>query len=155
MVLLLISGSPAQERVIDQRVLNIDDDARGSINAGEFFHGQDGFKELGSAAAILFGDFDSHQAELEEFMDKTFFEDGFFIHLFNQRTNFVVSELADVVAKKNFIFGESGQRRGNGGLEGLGHMNSFRRRNGKPIILALYRPLSMLSPVLLRNATVL
>ncbi|MFY9947587.1 MAG: hypothetical protein WAK27_02760, partial [Candidatus Sulfotelmatobacter sp.] len=42
-----------------------------------------------------------------------------------------------VIAKKNFVFGESGQRRGNGGLEGLRHLDTFRRRNRKLVILAL------------------
>jgi len=39
-------------------------------------------------------------------------EDRFLVHLFGQRTNLVVGKLADVVAKQNFVFGKSGERRG-------------------------------------------
>ena len=47
-------------------------------------------------------------------MNQLFVEDAFFVHFFDQRTDFLVGKLADVVAKKNFVFGEDGQRRGRG-----------------------------------------
>ena len=54
---------------------------------------------------------------------RLFFEDALLIHLFDQGTNLVVGELADVVAEENLVFRERGQGRGDGGLEGLGHIS--------------------------------
>jgi hypothetical protein len=52
--------------------LNVDDDAGGGIHAREFFHGEDRFEKLGAASAVLLGDFDAHQAELEKFVEEIF-----------------------------------------------------------------------------------
>jgi hypothetical protein len=60
--LFLLFVAPAQQGVVDQRVLHVDDDAGGRVHARQFFDGQDRFEELGSAAAVLLWDFDAHQA---------------------------------------------------------------------------------------------
>ncbi|HXP39657.1 MAG TPA: hypothetical protein VN833_05275 [Candidatus Acidoferrales bacterium] len=99
---------PSEERVIHQRVLHIDDNSGGGIDAGQLLNGQNCFEEFGSAAAVLFGDFDSHQTELKKFMDEGFFEDSFLVHLFDQGADFVVGKLTDVIAEKDFVFGERG-----------------------------------------------
>jgi hypothetical protein len=45
---------------------------------------------------------------------------------FDQRTDLLVGELADVVAEENFVFGERGQRSGGSGLQrGFGHNRNF------------------------------
>ena len=116
-VLLLVFRAPAQQGVVDQRVLHVDDDAGRCVHAGEFFDGEDCFEELGAASAVLLGDFDAHQAELKEIVDEIFFEDGLLVHLLHQGTNLFVGELADVVAEEDFVFGEGGERSGNGGLQ--------------------------------------
>src|ERR1022692_3731091 len=61
--------------------------------------------------------------------------EGLLVHFFDEGTDFVVGELADVVAKEDLVFGEGGQGRRNWGLEGLGHINTFWRRNGGLVIL--------------------
>ena len=77
----------------------------------------------------MFRDLDAHQAELEEFLDEVLVEDARLIHLFDVRTDALVGELADVVAEKNLVFGEGGQRRGNGSLQGgFGHESTFRAK---------------------------
>ena len=98
----------------------------GGVDARDFFDGEDGFEELGSAAAVLLGNFDAHQAELEELVDQVFIEDALLVHLLDQGTNFLVGELADVVAEENFVFGKGGEGSGNGGLQrGFRHGDTF------------------------------
>ena len=139
--LLLFFIAPAQQRVVDQRVLHVDDDAGGSVHARQFLDRQNRFEELGAASAVLLGNLDAHQAELEEIVDEIFVEDALLVHLLDQRTNLLVGKLADVVAEKNFVFGERGQRGGGGGLQsGFGHENTFKREDGKLVILALQKP---------------
>ncbi len=69
----------------------------------------------------MFGNLDAHQAELEELFEQRVIEDRLFVHLFRQRTNFVVGKLADVVAEQNLVLGERGKRRGIRKLHGFRH----------------------------------
>ena len=125
---LLFFAAPAQQRVIDQGILHVDDHAGGSVHARQFFHCQDRLKELGSASPVLFGNLNSHQSELEEIVDEIFIEDALLIHLLHQRTNLLVGKLANVIAEKNFIFGKVRERRGSSGLQrGFGHERTFQR----------------------------
>ena len=114
---LLLLGPPAQQRIIHQRVLHVHHDARGGVHARHLFDRQNCLKEFAAAAAILFRDLDSHQPKLKELVDQVFVEHAFFVHLLDQRPDFLVGELADVVAKHEFVFGERGQRRRRGGLQ--------------------------------------
>src|SRR5207244_155460 len=59
-------------------------------------------------------------------IDQRALEDALFIHLAHQRTDFFLSEPADVVAEQDFIFGQRDQRRRRCGFlgEGFGH-NAF------------------------------
>src|SRR5205823_3178760 len=68
--LLLLRTAPAQQSIVDQRVLHIDDNTGGSIDAGKLFDGEDGLEKLASRTAILFGNLDSHKAELEKLIDQ-------------------------------------------------------------------------------------
>ena len=124
--LLLLVVAPAQQRIVDQRVLHVDDDAGRSVHARKFFDGEDGFEELRAASAVLLGNFDAHQAELEEVVDEVFVEDAFLVHLFDQGTDFLVGKLADVVAEKNFVFGEAWSEERAGRLAGyFGHESTL------------------------------
>ena len=124
--LLLLVGAPAQQGIVDQRVLHVDDHAGRGVHARQFFHRQDRLEELGAASAVLLGNLNAHQAKLEEIMDEIFVEDGLLVHLLHQRTNFLVGELADVVAEEDFVFGERGQRGGRGDLQsGFRHEDTF------------------------------
>ena len=54
-------------------------------------------------------------------MDEVLVEDAFFVHLFDERTDFLVGKLANVVAEENLVFSQRSQRGGRGGLQGIGH----------------------------------
>ena len=67
-------------------------------------------------------------------MDEIFLENTLLIHLLDERTNFLLSELPDVVAEKNFVFGQCGQRSRDRSLQSsLGHKHTFfpKMANGK------------------------
>ena len=114
----LLFRRPAQQRVVDQRVLHINHNARRRIDARQLFHRQDGLEEAASSSAVLLGDLDAHQSKLKELLDDRGLEDALLVHLLHMRADGFFRELANRVAKKNFIFGERDQRsgRGRGGL---------------------------------------
>ena len=61
----------------------------------------------------------------KKLVDQVFVEDALLVHLLDQRADFLVGKLADVVAEENFVFGERGQGRGSGSLQrGFRHMGS-------------------------------
>src|SRR5208337_1092096 len=124
--LFLFFIAPAQQCIVDQRVLHVDDDAGRCVHTRQFLDGQNRFEELRAASAELLGNLDAHQAELKEIVNEVFVEDALLVHFLDQRTNLLVSKLADVVAEKNFVFGERGQRGGGGGLQGFGHGNTLK-----------------------------
>ena len=65
-------------------------------------------KKVPAAAAVLLGNLDAHQAELEELVDERVLENAFLVHFTDVRANALVGELADGIAKENFVFGEGG-----------------------------------------------
>ena len=119
--LLLVFIGPAQNRIRHQCVLYVHDYAGGSVGPRTFFHGYDRFKELAARAAVLLRNLDAHQTELKELVYQAVIEYRLFVHLFRQRTNLVVGELADVVAEQNLVFGKSGERRGIRKLQSFRH----------------------------------
>ena len=63
---------------------------------------------------------------------RSFSKDSFLVHFFHERTDFVVGELADVVAEEDLVVGERGQRCGARGLQGgLGKLDTFGRKSAK------------------------
>src|SRR5262249_37262134 len=100
--------APAQQGVIHKGILHINDDASGSVDPRHLLYGQNGLEELAPAASVLLGNLDAHQAEMKEVMDQFLVEYALFVHLLDQRTDFLVRELADVVAEKDLVFGERG-----------------------------------------------
>src|SRR5207245_7839811 len=62
--LFLLVGTPAQQGVIDQRILYIDDYACGSVDPRHFLDCQNCLKEFPATAAVLFRNFNTHQPEL-------------------------------------------------------------------------------------------
>ena len=125
-LLLLLFIRPAQQRVGDQGILHVYHDAGRGIHAGGFLNRQNGFEEAAAGAAILLGNLNAHEAELEKLIDQRALEDALFIHLAHQRADFFLSEPADVVAEQDLIFGQRDQRRRRCGFlgEGFGH-NAF------------------------------
>ena len=51
------------------------------LDAGERLDGQDRVEERAAAAAVLLGNLDAHQAELEKIRFQVFVEDGLLVHL--------------------------------------------------------------------------
>ena len=107
---LLLLGGPTQQRIVHQRVLDVDDHAGRRVHSGQLFDGKYRLEELGSASAILLGNLDAHQTELEELVDEVFVEDALLIHLLHQGTDSFVGKLADVIAEENFVFGQRRER---------------------------------------------
>ncbi len=129
---LLLLVAPAQQRIIDQRVLHVHHDAGGGIHPRHLLDRQDGLEELAATATVLLGNLDSHQAKLKELANQVLIEDALFVHLLDQRTDFLVRKLADVVAKHDFVFGEGSQGRGRRKLEGgVRHESTFKTKSGR------------------------
>ncbi len=82
--LLLVAG-PAMKRVVHDGVLHIDDDAGGGVDRGDFLDGEHALEEIAALSAVLFRDFDGHEAKIEELADQVFVEDGGVIHLADER----------------------------------------------------------------------
>ncbi len=95
----LFIGRPAQQRVIDQRVLHVNNHAGGSIHARNFFHGQDRLKKPSSSAAVLLRNFYPHQPKLEELIDQIVIKNALLVHLTDFGAEGLVGKLAHVVAK--------------------------------------------------------
>jgi hypothetical protein len=76
--------------------------------------GQECLKEFAARATVLLGNFDSHQSQLKKLVEQSAVEHRLFVHFLGQRTNLVVGKLANVVAEQNFVFRNSGERRGVG-----------------------------------------
>jgi len=107
----------AQRSIVDQRILHVHHYGCGSVHAREFLHGQNRLKKLAAATAVLLGDFNPHQPELEKVVEQVFVEDALFVHLLDQRPDFFFGKLVDVVAKQDFVFCKAGQRRGRWDLQ--------------------------------------
>src|ERR1019366_2082917 len=115
--LLLLFRGPAQESVVDQRILHIHDNSGGRIDAGKFLHRENRLEESTAASAVLLGNFNAHQTQLKELFDELVLEDTLLVHLLDVGPDAFVRELADRVAEQYFVFGKRNQRGGCGGGE--------------------------------------
>ena len=61
-----IFGAPAQERVHDERVLDVHEHGHGRVHARERLHGEHGVEEARAASAKLFRGLDAHDAERKQ-----------------------------------------------------------------------------------------
>ena len=113
--LFLLFVAPAQQGVVDQRVLHVHHNAGGGVHARQFLDGENGFEECSGAATELLGNLDTHQAELEELVNQRVVEHAFLVHFAGERRDLFFREPADVVAKELLVFGERQQRRGSFG----------------------------------------
>ena len=107
--MLLFVCAPANEGVVDERVLHVNKNAHRSINAREFFDGENGAEEIRAGAAVLFRRFDAHQAELKTLADDGGVEFGGLVHVFDARAQFALGEFADAGAKHRLVFRKCGQ----------------------------------------------
>src|SRR5579863_445397 len=144
--LLLLIAAPTQQRVVDQRVLHVDDHARRGVHPRQLFDRKNGLKKLCAAPAVLLGNLNPHQPQLEKLVDEIFVEDSLLVHLFDQRTDLLVSKLVNVVAEKNFIFGERSQWSGNGSLQrSFGHGKTLRSSGWQTVDFSI-APVGELGP---------
>jgi hypothetical protein len=67
-------------------------------------------EEARAAAAVAFGDFDAHHAEIEQLFHEAVRNRGALVHLANERPDFAVGELVDAVVKQPLVLGEVCQR---------------------------------------------
>ncbi len=107
----LFGRGPAQQRVIADGVLDIDNHAGRGVHGGEFFDGQDGLKEGAALAAVFLGDFDSHETHVEELLDDLLAEDAGLVHFAHKGADLLAGELAHRGLEESFVFGERRQRR--------------------------------------------
>ena len=107
---LLLRVAPAYERVIDERVLDIDEDADRSINARQFFDADDGREKRSARAAILFGRLDAHQPEVETLAYQRRVELSLLVHLFDAGAQFAFGKLAHACSEHLLVFREHRQR---------------------------------------------
>ena len=114
---LLLGGGPAQQRVIADGVLHVDDHARRGIHRGQLLHRQNGLEETAALAAVFLGDLDAHQAHFEKLADEVFAEDAGFIHFADVRADLFAREFAHGGLEELFVFGERGERT----RRGVGH----------------------------------
>ena len=111
-MLLLGFGAPAEEGVDGEGVLDVDEDADGGVDGGDLFDGEDGAEEGAADAAVLVGDFDAHEAEVEELGDDGGAHLLGFVHLADERCDLVAGELADRLLEELLFGGEGGEREG-------------------------------------------
>ena len=64
--LLDLVAAPAQQRVDDQRVLDVDEDADRRVDARQLLDGQHRVEERAAGAAVALRHLDAHDAELEQ-----------------------------------------------------------------------------------------
>src|SRR5205807_1771182 len=115
--------------VVDQGVLHVDNDPGRGVGAGKFLDREDGFEEFTAATTILLGNLNSHQAQVEELLNQILVENALLVHFLGERTNALFGELADVIAKQDFVFSERSQRgRISDGNNGFRHTNTFESR---------------------------
>ncbi len=121
-MLLLGLGAPAEEGVDGEGVLHVDEDADGGIDGGDLFDGEDGAEEGAAYAAVFFGDFDAHEAELEKTGDDFGRHFLRFVHLADEWRDLFAGELTDRLLEDLLFGGKGGERRGEGGFCGeCGH----------------------------------
>ena len=74
------------KRIVHQRVLDIDNDARRGVYARQLFYGENRFEKRSAASAVLLRGLDPHDSELEKLIDQAVLEHTFFVHFFHVRT---------------------------------------------------------------------
>ena len=108
-VLLLRVVRPAHQSGDDEGVLNIDENAHGWIHCRNLLDSENSFEERAGSPAVLLGNLDAHQAEVEEFAEKFGIELLCFVHFADERSDVGAGEVADGGAEEEFVGGELGE----------------------------------------------
>src|SRR4051812_8464521 len=67
-------------------------------------------KERRAAAAVFFGNFDPHHAEIEQLVDQRARDLRVLVHLADERTDLAVRKLVHTVSKQSFVVTQRRQR---------------------------------------------
>ena len=98
------------DRIVDERVLDVHQNRGGGIDLADLLDADRDHHQRTAGAAVFLGDFDPHEAHLEELVDQRAVEFSLALHLLHARADFVVRESGDGVAKCRFVVGEDRQR---------------------------------------------
>ena len=66
-------------------------------------------KERRAASAVNLGDFDPHDAEIEQLLDELVRDFGLLVHLADQRAHLTVGKLVDAVSEQPLVLGQQGE----------------------------------------------
>jgi hypothetical protein len=88
---------------------------------GELFDDEDGGEEGRAGAAVLVGDLDTHDSELEEGGDELFGHGRIAVHVVDERADLFNREVAHALLEHLLVFGQDGQRRAGSEFDGGGH----------------------------------
>ena len=100
----------ADQDVVGDGVLHVDDDGGGRVHFGQCFHREHGLEEIAALAAVFLGDLDAHQAELEHFVEQVFAENAGCVHLADVRRDALPGESPDGGLKHLLFFVQNGER---------------------------------------------
>jgi len=103
---LLFVGAVVQQRVVEQRVLHVDEYADGGICPRDFLHQQDGQQEITPGAAKRLGNLDAHHTHLEQALQQVGIVGVILIHFSRAWRDLARGELAHGVAHHLFVFGQ-------------------------------------------------
>ena len=103
---LLRVARPAVERIDDERVLDVDEDADRRVDPRQRLDGEHGVKERRAGAAVGLGNLDAHDAEVEQLVDELWRNLRVLVHLADERPDFAIGEFVDAVAEEGFVLAE-------------------------------------------------
>ncbi len=106
----MLRCGPTQQGIDAKRVLYVDQHAHRWVDGGDLFHGKNGLEKGSSGTTVLDGDFDAHQAEIEELRNQLGVKVLLFVHGADQGRDIFLRKLADGGAKELFIFRKQGER---------------------------------------------
>ena len=110
-MLLLLRRGPTQQGIDAKRVLHVDQHAHRRIDCGDLFHGQDGLEKSSPGAPVFDGDFNAHQAKIEELRNQLRVKVLLLIHGTDHGSDIFLGKLAHGCAKELFVFRKQGERR--------------------------------------------
>ena len=106
----MLGRGPTQQGIDAKRVLHVDQNADRWVDRGDLFHGKNGLEKGSPGTTVLDGDFDAHQAEIEELRNQLGVKVLLLVHGANQGRDIFLGKLADGGAKELFVFRKQGER---------------------------------------------
>ena len=111
---LLLFAGPALNRIVEQRILHVDDHRRRRIDLRQLLNRQDRLEEISTLPAVLLGNIDRHQTEIEAFLEDFLLENTGLVHLTDIGGDAFARELAHGGLKHRFFFSQVRERRRRG-----------------------------------------